>query len=329
MKSSTVLFLLLCPLILTDPGPALASGGPDDMVIYDTDSDGDGWLGVSIQDMTPRLAKSMELETKEGALVNEVEDDSPASRAGVRDKDVIVEFNGAAVVDADNLAGSVRKLEPDTKANLVLMRGKERKSFEVTIGKAPHRRTMAFHHPVPPHAPNVHMWMSSSSLGMEVQDLNEQLGIYFGAPKNEGVLVTSVEKDGSAEKAGLKAGDVVLKVENQIVREEDDIWDEVEEYKKGDKVKFEIIRDKSRKTLTLEVMEDASTYWFRGPRSDLQFEFEYEFPDDFEEDLRREIERSDPDLDELQLHLKEMGREIREWGRELREKLRSFDFTNS
>ncbi len=327
MKSSAMLFFLLCPLILTDPGLALASGGPDDMVVYATDSDGDGWLGVSIQDMSQSLAKSMEIETMEGALVNEVMEDSPAEKAGIREEDVIVEFNGAKVVDADDLATNVRKLDPETKANLVLMRGKERRSYEITIGKAPRMRTMAFHHPRPPRAPRAHIWMSHSSLGMEVQELNEQLGAYFGAPTNEGVLVTSVEKDGSAEKAGLKAGDVVLKVENQIVREEDDIWDEVEEYKKGDKVKFEIIRDKSRKTLTLEVLDDNGAYWFHGPRSDMEFEFNYELPDDFEEDLQREIERSEPGLDELRLHLQEIAREIKEWGRELKEKLRSF--TNS
>jgi membrane-associated protease RseP (regulator of RpoE activity) len=327
MKSSVILFLLLCPLILTDPKPALA-GGPDDVVVIDADPDGDGWLGVSIQDMTPRLAKSLEVETKEGALVNEVVEDSPAEKAGVREEDVIVEFNGTPVVDADDLATTVRKLDPDSKATLVLMRGKERKSFEVTIGRAPRMRTMAFHHPKPPKAPRVHVWMSHSTLGMEVQDLNEQLGAYFGAPKNEGVLVTSVDEGGAAAKAGLKAGDVVLKVENQVVREEDDIWDEVEEYKEGDKVSLEILRDKSRKTLTLEIEGSDGAFWF-GPRSDMDFDFDHESFDDFEKELRLEIEGSEPEIDWFHRQLREISREIREWGKELKEKLRSLEVINS
>ncbi len=327
MKTVMIISILVVPLIVMGPSSALALGGPDDVVVIDTKPENSGWLGVSIQDMTPRLAKSMEVETKQGALVNDVVEGSPAADAGIKDEDIIVEFNGESVEDEDDLAAKERNLEPDTSANRVVVSGNDRKFLDVTVGETQRKRVHAFTTPIPPMAPEVHMFMNHSSLGMDVQDLSEQLAEYFGAPKNEGVLVASVEKDGPAGKAGLKAGDIILKVENQTIREEDDIRDEVEEYKKGDKVQVDILRDKSSKTFTDEIQEDQEGFWFRGPHSDMEFEFDHESLDDFEHELQLEIERSQPEMDELRIRLKEIGKQIKEWGKELKEQLRSLNWS--
>jgi len=328
MKTALIMASLLIPFSIAEPPSAFAVCGPDDVVVIDAKPDGGGWLGVSIQDMTPGLAKSMAVDIKKGALVNEVIEGSPAADAGIRDEDIIIEFNGKSVDGANDLAGKVQQVEPKSTASLVLIRGAERKSLEVTVGEARRKRVHAFTHPVPPMAPRFHMLMSHSSLGMETQEMTDQLAGYFGAPENEGVLITAVEEDGAAKKAGLKAGDVVLKVGSQTIREEDDIWDEVEEYKKGDKIPFDIIRDKSRQLVTLEVEDDMNEYWFQGSHSDMEFEFDHESLEDFEDELRREIEGT-PEIDELKIRLKEMGKRIKEWGKELKKQFENIDWVRS
>ena len=102
-----------------------------------------GWLGVSIQDVTPRIARERGLPVKSGALVNDITRESPAEIAGITEDDVIVEFNGKSVEESDDLRSLVRSARPGDKASVTLYRGAEKKRLDVTLGKAP-RRDLAF-----------------------------------------------------------------------------------------------------------------------------------------------------------------------------------------
>ena len=169
------------------------------------------WLGVYLQDVTPKLAKKENLKSEEGAYVSKVMKKSPADSAGIQKGDVIVDFNGRQIYDADDLVRAVRKAEVDTKAKVVVMRGGEKKELFVTLKKYPRQGLARAFLPMDlPH--RVMTLRGTGTIGLALMELNPQLGRYFEAPEGKGVLVESVEEGSTAEKAGFKAGDVILKI---------------------------------------------------------------------------------------------------------------------
>jgi predicted metalloprotease with PDZ domain len=322
MKSVLASLMIVFAIVFSGGSPSYGMSEPGDAVVVRSD-DG-GWLGVSVQDMTPRLARTMRVETKEGALVNEVIEESPASKAGILSEDVIVGFNNKAIVDAEDLIDEVGEVEPGTTVGVEVVRGNDRMTFQVEVGKRKRPRVGV----IPPMPLwETHQWpfRGHTTMGMELQELGDQLRGFFGAPENEGVLVAEVDAESAAGKAGFAAGDVILKAGNQAVREIDDIWDEVEEYNEGETVTFEILRNKSRKTLNLEIEEPTGRSWFQAPHG-FRFHFECDPEVQIEKErlgreLRRELDRSRPELEKLRIELKEMGKEIRELGRELGKEL--------
>jgi len=218
-----------------------------------------GWLGVSISDMTAELARDRNAKTEDGALIDHVSEESPAERAGLKEGDVIVEFTGKTINDASDLRRFVRRSAPGTSATVVVMRGDAKKSFQVTVGKAPRESFAAgIVPPIAPVMPYIRALQGSSMYGMNLSDLNKQLGEYFDAPNGKGVLVEEVEKKSNAEKAGFKAGDVIVKVGKESVEDARDIRDALQDYKDGDKAGVDVIRKGARKTLALEI--DRSEY---------------------------------------------------------------------
>jgi membrane-associated protease RseP (regulator of RpoE activity) len=101
-----------------------------------------GYLGVRVQDITRSLMKARDLPTDEGALVNRVEDDSPADNAGMRRGDVIVEVNRDKVANSNELVDAVRDLKPGSKVDVVVLRDGARKTLRVEVAKRPHDMMM-------------------------------------------------------------------------------------------------------------------------------------------------------------------------------------------
>lgn len=279
------LWLLLGGLNVTTAAPKAEEGSG-------AEKSAKAWLGVSIQDMTSKLAKSMDLKITEGVLVSEVVERSPAESSGVQEKDVIIEFNSKPITDADDLVKAVGKSEPGAKAELTLIRKGEKKKVTVTLGDIPRRREARVFG-FAPRAPRIHVFRSGAVLGVELMELNEQLAEYFQAPEGEGVLITEVRKKSAAEKAGLKAGDVILSVGKRRVNDARDVTRSLRRYEEGDKVEVEVMRKGAKKSLTVEIedsegMSDA-TIFNHLP--------DVEFFDDFKMDIR-------PELDELRLRLR-------------------------
>lgn len=333
MRTITMIAALVFPLMVA--GTACGHGGDDEsmkLLQIQESQKRAGWLGVSIQDMTRRLAKEMDVKTTEGALVNEVTENSPAEEAGIKDEDIIVEVDGKKIADADELREAIRKTKPETKVGITVMRKDEKKTVTAIIGKQPRSKSYAFSFTPPalPHVPRarrIEVFVSSDALGMELSTLSEQLGKYFEAPEGKGILVTEVEEDGKAEKAGFKAGDVILKVGKEMVEDVSDFHDALREYKKGEKADIEIVRKGTKKTLTVEVPKlDRHRRIHLGTGKalrifkDLDCDIDAPELEMLEEDhgsLKR-------DLRKLELELRDLGREIqtraREFQRELREK---------
>lgn len=281
----------------------------------ETGNEKHGWLGVSIQDVTPRIAREKGLHVKSGALVNDVTEESPADKAGIREDDVIVEFNGKSVEESDDLQSAVRLAPPGDKANVTLYRGQEKKSLQVTPGKAP-RRDFAFSfrgprnpgfHPIP----RFPMSRSEGMLGLTLGDLNRQLGEYFEAPNGKGVLVQEVEHTSAADKAGFKAGDVIIRAGKQDVESTEDITDALDGVKKGDKVEFGILRKGGQKTITVESDGPEVEGW-NGFRS---FEFHNDAIGIERKTLKREMERMKEGLrsigSRIRMEMQDLGRKLK------------------
>lgn len=282
-----------------------------------------GWLGVSIQDITPELKKSMDLKTDEGALVGEVTEKSPAEEAGVMDGDVILQFGNRQVEDTYELQRAVSKTEPGTKVSMVVLRKGEKKTLSVTVGKAPRTRSFAF---AMPRGGRVEVFGRTNLQGLRLRELNEQLAEYFGAPEKTGVLVEEVDQESAAGKAGIKAGDVILQVGKKKIDEVRDVSRALGAYDEGEKVEVEVLRKGARKTVSLEVGEEGDGFdhqFFSNPSHPRQFrEFHFNHIPDFDIRIPRiEIDRIRPDLDELRIDLERMREDLRHDGREIREKI--------
>jgi predicted metalloprotease with PDZ domain len=217
---------------------------PSGLIVLAGDKDR-GWLGVGIEEVTRKLVRREELKVNEGVYITSVHDDSPADKAGIKRGDVIVEYDGRKVYDEDDLLDDVRRTKPGTEVVIVIDRKGERKNVKAIIERYKTPRAYSFHVPYPPRVPGVprgFMNKRASIYGLTLEELNKQLGEYFGAPNGRGVLVKSVEKESEGEKAGFKAGDVITNVGNEPIRDIDDFCDALQGYKRGETVSVAILR---------------------------------------------------------------------------------------
>ena len=262
-----------------------------------------GWIGVMVQDINEKIARKVKLDSEEGAYVNEVLEDSPADSAGIQECDVIIEFNGKKLFDSDDLAKTVRRTLPETKVSLVIVRESEKKTLHLTVGKKRESQQYRFGGTMPS-IPDMPVFLGNRILGLQLLTLNEQLGEYFGAPNSEGVLVEEVEHKSTAEKAGFKAGDIVIRVGGKTVDAVEKIRKELQKYDEGDTVKFEVMRKSTKKILNMEMEEQQNiqkNFFFRKPHirmfrtdpfDDAEMRLEMDEPQSEIDQVQRELERS-------------------------------------
>jgi serine protease Do len=188
---------------------------------------GVSYLGVGVAEITAERAKALNLKEEYGVEVTSVEKDSPAEKAGIKAGDVVLEYQGQRVEGTEQFIRLVHETPVGRPAKLVISRGGASQTLTATIASrrslevfGPEGGNFRFQMPqIPrieiPDIPHANMSWRSSMLGVEVESVSSQLAEYFGV--KQGVLVRSVIKDSAAEKAGLKAGDVILKVGDKKV----------------------------------------------------------------------------------------------------------------
>ena len=206
-----------------------------------------GYLGVSVETLSRDERKDMKISN--GVLVTEVVQRSPAEKAGIQEDDVLLVFNGKKLWDSEDLTRLVRKTKPKTDAMVTLLRDGVKKDITVKIGTL--RNSFAFST-----GPNV-VWSTGSDvyMGVRLQELNEDLAGYFGRKEDEGALVLSVDEDSPAEEAGIKAGDVVIKIDNEEIWRPEDVTDVLADHEQGDKVNVTVIRQKQTQVIPVELDE--------------------------------------------------------------------------
>jgi S1-C subfamily serine protease len=223
----------------------------------------EGWLGVYVQDINHALKEAMDLKSEKGVLIRDVVEDSPADKAGIETEDVVVAFDGKKVTDTEQFLMMVKKTSPGDEVELSIVRDGKEKTLTITLGKAPESKLRERQIPqfTPPNVqppkinPQIYKFSSFSGvrIGVKVEDLTQQLGDYFGVKDGEGALITEVDEDGPADKAGLKAGDVVVKVDEKKIEDTEDLVGAISEKEEEDKVEIRVIRNHTPQSFTVKV----------------------------------------------------------------------------
>jgi len=229
------------------------------------------YLGVGVADVTPDRVQALKLKDDRGVEVVQVDQDAPAGKAGIKERDVIVAFNGTPVESQEQFKRLMRETRPGRTVSLDIMRDGQAQNIKVQLADRKKlessvwpREPQDFAFVVPP-APPVpalpdypRIWADQSvtrirsTSGVTLESLTPQLGDYFGVKNGEGMLVRSVQKGTAAETAGLRAGDVIVKVGDQKIADNSD-WREALRNGKGGKVSVVVIRDKKEVTLSMSV----------------------------------------------------------------------------
>lgn len=281
MRTLCTLVLAVIPCVFAGSSCASAQENDHRSVVVTTSKQPRAWLGLSLNDMTADLAKEKKIKTDEGAYVAGVVEDSPAEKAGIEKGDIVVVFNGRNLYDAQDLTKAVGKAEPGSTATVVVMRNEKKKTFQVKLGRTPKAPPM-FGFSVRQLEPlahlNFHGSGSNTVSGMKLLALNPQLADFLSVPGSEGVLVERVKKGSTAEKAGFKAGDVIVRIDKSGIADLEDVWEVLGE---SDTVQCEISRKGTQQTLSLapEGQRSRRHYrWRSDDESDAMEMFERESP---------------------------------------------------
>jgi serine protease Do len=253
-------------LVVTTPGihgQQAASPWPHEDLLAGSPFGSGLEIGVSVRDVT---ADDGAGATRAGAVVESVRGESPAAKSGVQAGDIVVTYDGESVRSARQLARLIDETPQNKPVPLTITRSGKRVDLSVT----PQTRqpwAAALAHPTPfprdynfniqPRlrgvTPGVYFHAFPGRLGVQTQDLTDQLGEYFGA--SNGVLVTSVGDNTPARTAGLRAGDVITKIDGQSV--EDTAALQLQLARKTGSVALTVMRDRSERTINVDVADGS------------------------------------------------------------------------
>ena len=249
---------------------------------------GRSYLGIDIRDISSDRLSALKLKEERGVEVTMVDQDAPAGKAGLKEHDVILDFNGTKVEGEEQLRRLIRETPPGRKVALGISRDGNPMTINVELGdrsklmadsleKMGRVRVM-----IPPIRPEINIpdlnidLMSpptyTPALGLQVDNLGAQLGEVFGVKDGHGLLVKSVEKGSVAEKAGMKAGDVIIRAANEKVSDRSDLRRVLRSHREGGKIVLGIVRDKHEQNITVDLparnTKDSSSLEFSFPDFD-------------------------------------------------------------
>jgi serine protease Do len=281
-----------------------------------------GWLGIYVTDIDEETMTKQDLDSGNRVLISDVVEDSPAEKAGLEVDDVIISFDGKEVKGVSQFIRLVERTKPGDEMEVKIIRDKKEKTFSVRMG-AERKYGLEYQDiegkkKIEPKMFTFQM-ISPVRIGVSLENLTDQLGEYFGVENGEGALITEVDLDGPAFKAGLKAGDVIVKVDGVKIKDVDDVKQALSEKEPEEKVKIEVVRKGEVKLFMVEVMEREEPF----PEFSKEIErFEkLTIPSEKlyldkkiimeKEDLRKELDRVKEELKEVQKELRELQNKVR------------------
>jgi len=187
-----------------------------------------GYVGVTIQQLTPEIAASMGLKQTRGALVAEVAKAGPAAQAGLKSGDVIVEFNGKEIKDSSELPLQVARISPGQQVQTKILRDGKALTLPITVGEFKEREVIAS--------------ADHGDLGLTVQPVTAAIAAELGLESAEGLVVTSVKPGSPAQEAGLQRGDVIAEINRRPVRDLQDYNQSLEKTEQSKSLLFLVRR---------------------------------------------------------------------------------------
>ena len=197
-----------------------------------------GYLGTTVQKMTPEIADSLGLKQGRGALVADVMKGSPAARAGLKTGDVIVEFDHKEIKDSGDLPVLVARVTPGTTVSLKVLRDGKEISMPITVGELKEKEVVASG--------------EEGDLGLAVQPVTPELAENFGLERAEGLVITAVTPGSAADDAGLRPGDLISQINRRPVKTLADYNREMARTEKGKSVLMLVRRGQSSVFLALK-----------------------------------------------------------------------------
>jgi serine protease Do len=164
-----------------------------------------GFLGIAIQPLTPELAESFDTSQRQGIVVAEVTEGTPAHRGGLKQGDLIVKLNGKAVADSGDFRNRISLTPPGSKIELGIIRNGASQVVAVTVGELNQEKVAQS------------TTKTADNLGLAVQTLSRELADSMGIPATQGVVVTSVSPGSIAAMAGIDTGTVITQVNRKPV----------------------------------------------------------------------------------------------------------------
>jgi serine protease Do len=194
-----------------------------------------GYLGVNIQSISPDLAKAMKLDERKGALVSGVMNGSAADKGGIKRGDIITSFNGKPVKGAHDLPAMVAATPVDKEVQVEILRKGKPQEITVKLGKLPNQHAGLNNQAKP----------ATGQWGLQLNEMNEQVGRRYGLEAEQGVVVVGVEPGSPAQKAGIKKGDVIVEVNQKTVASVKDVTETIKESKDKENLLLLVQRDKN------------------------------------------------------------------------------------
>ncbi len=328
---------------------------------YSSEDWGSGsYLGVDTRDITPDRLAPLHLKDERGVEVTMVDQDAPAGKAGLKEQDVILTMNGTDVQSVEQLRRMIRETPPGRVVTLGVSRNGQSMTIKVELGDrkknysynfTPDSKQFKFNMPVMPTMPpmpemdipvSIVVVHSSARSGLMVENLTPQLGDFFGAKNGQGVLVRSVEKGSGADKAGFRAGDVIVKINGEPIRDSGDFSHALRS-RKDNTASISVIRDKKEQTITITLPERKQSDLFREsldlemPGIDAETREEISRAQNeiahlkpvMEEAIARQLKQIKPEIErqtrEAQRRAEEYSRQIRDAQREWHDRQREIE----
>jgi serine protease Do len=230
-----------------------------------------GYLGIGALDISPERAKALNLKEERGVEVSSLAEDGPAAKAGIKQGDVVLEFNGQPVEGTAQFQRLVRETPVGRQVRIKVWRSGAAQTLTATVGEnkqttviGPGDGAWVFSMPKIQPMPNIEiprfqMTLQNPMLGIVGESLEreDQLAEFFGV--QEGVLVRSVKKGSAAEKAGIKAGDVITKVDDSKVTSSAEITRVLRGVKSKKTFGVTVVRNRKEMPLTVTMESTGST----------------------------------------------------------------------
>ena len=298
------------------------------------ESYGNSYLGIDSRDVTSDRLSALKLKEERGVEVTMVDGDAPACKAGLKEHDVILTFNGNNVQSVEQLRRLIRETPPGRTVSLGISRDGQPMALTATLGDRRKMYSQSVHVVVPKveiprieiprieipsmdfgdmDMPAMTVVTTSRRNGLSIENLTPQLGDFFGVRNGEGVLVRSVEKGSKGEAAGFRAGDVIVKVAGEHVSNMSD-WSRQLRQHRGSTISIGIVRDKKEQAISLPVPGSS------GDRSEWRGDWDVDVPT-YTFDNEKFREQMDQVREQIREATREATRENSEWQKELQKEM--------